>query len=167
MEEDNASRSSPTANVVGVKSWVAYLGTLTLALVLFGGFILFGALLPDVFLGFEIVAAGVLVVCAIIVGYRFLQTRSVRLYYDDVGVWVFSGVLPWKKGVSGVKWRDMDEATFVQGFWSWITRSYTIRIGHRYTKDSEIVLTDIAGGKDAVTRLNARHQEMIRSGVID
>ena len=167
MEEDNASRSSPTANVVGVKSWLAYLGTFTLALVLFGGFILFGALLPEVFLGFEIVAAGVLAVCAIIVGYRFLQTRSVRLYYDDVGVWVFSGVLPWKKGIAGVKWRDMDEATFEQGFWSWITGSYTIRIGHRFTKESEIRLTDIAGGKDAVAKLNAYHQGLIREGRVE
>ena len=58
-------------------------------------------------------------------------------------VWAYSGVLPWKKGVAGVKWRDMDEATFEQGFWSWITGSYTVRIGHRFTKASEIVLTDI------------------------
>jgi len=91
----------------------------------------------------------------------------VQLYYDDVGVWVYAGVLPWKKGVTGVKWRDMDEATFVQGFWSWITRSYTIRIGHRFTKASEIVLTDIAKGKDVVTTLNARQQELIRANVIN
>lgn len=161
MEEDNASRSSPTANVVGTKSWIAYLGTVALAA------ILFGALLPAAFLWNEIAAGAVLVVSAIIVGYRFLLLRSVQLYYDDVGVWVFSGVLPWKKGVAGVKWRDMDEATFVQGFWSWLTRSYTIRVGHRYTKDSEIVLTNIGAGKDAVTKLNARHQEMIRAGVVD
>ena len=39
-------------------------------------------------------------------------------------------------------WRDMDEATFEQGFWSWLTRSYTVRIGHRFTKGSEIRLTE-------------------------
>ncbi len=161
MEEDNASHSSATAHVVGVKSWVTYLGTLVLAL------ILFGALLPAAFLWNEIAAAVVLVVSALIVGYRILLLRAVQLYYDDVGVWVHSGVLPWKKGVAGVKWRDMDEATFVQGFWSWITRSYTVRIGHRFTKESEIVLTNIAGGKDAVGTLNARQQEMIRASAID
>ena len=58
-------------------------------------------------------------------------------------MWTYSGILPWKKGVSGVKWRDMDEATFVPGFWSWITGSYTVCIGHRFTKANEIVLTNI------------------------
>ena len=161
MEEDNASRSSAGAQVVGVKSWITYLGTIVLAL------ILIGALVLAFQYGSEIVAAGVLIVSALFIGYRVLVLRSVLLYHDDVGVWVHSGVLPWKKGVAGVKWRDMDEATFVPGFWSWITRSYTVRIGHRFTKDSEIVLTNIAGGKNAVAKLNARHQEMIRAGVID
>jgi hypothetical protein len=60
----------------------------------------------------------------------------------------------------------MDEATFVNGFWSWATRSYTVRIGHRFTKDSEIVLTNIARGKDAVAAINAKHQDLIRAQVI-
>jgi hypothetical protein len=60
----------------------------------------------------------------------------------------------------------MDEATFVQGFWSWIARSYTVRIGHRFTKDSEIVLTNIAGGKEAVATLNAHHQDLIRANSV-
>jgi hypothetical protein len=161
MEEDNATRSSPNAHVVGVKSWIAYVGLMVLAVLLF--FIL----LPLAFMWNEIAAAVVLVVSAIIVGYRFLLLRSVQLYYDDVGVWMYSGVLPWKKGVAGVKWRDMDEATFEQGFWSWITGSYTIRIGHRFTKASEIRLTDIARGKDAVATLNAHQQGLIREGRID
>jgi hypothetical protein len=161
MEEDNASSSGPNAHVVGVKSWIAYVGIAALAA------LLFGVLLPLAFMWNDLAAGAVLIVSAIIVGYRFMLVRSVQLYYDDVGVWVFSGVLPWKKGIAGVKWRDMDEATFEQGFWSWITRSYTIRIGHRFTKSSEIRLTNIAGGKDAVTKLNAHHQAMIREGVIE
>ncbi|WP_426103682.1 hypothetical protein [Massilia sp. TSP1-1-2] len=159
MDEDNASSSGPNAHVVGVKSWIAYLGVFALAAVLFG------AILPLTFTyANEIAAAIVMAVSVGIVGYRILELRSVQLYYDDVGVWVFSGVLPWKKGLAGVKWRDMDEATFEQGFWSWISRSYTIRIGHRFTKASEIRLTNIAGGKDAVGTLNAKQQAMIRAG---
>ncbi|HEY0065235.1 MAG TPA: hypothetical protein VGC21_24160 [Telluria sp.] len=161
MEEDNATRSGPNAHVVGVKSWIAYLGVVLLIAILFGG------ALPLAFLVDPIVAAVVMVVSAIIVVYRFLLIRSVQLYYDDVGVWMYSGVLPWKKGIAGVKWRDMDEATFEQGFWSWITRSYTIRIGHRFTKASEIRLTNIAAGKDAVAKLNAYHQNMIREGNVE
>lgn len=161
MEEDNATRSGPHAQVVGLKSWIAYLGLALLAV------ILFGVLLPLSFLATPILAAAVMLVSSIIVVYRFLLIRSVQLYYDDVGVWMYSGVLPWKKGIAGVKWRDMDEATFEQGFWSWISGSYTVRIGHRFTKASEIRLTDIAAGKDAVAKLNAYHQNLIREGTID
>ena len=161
MEEDNATRSGPNAHVVGVKSWVAYLGLILLAA------ILFGALLPLSFLVSPILAAVVMTLSAILVVYRFLVIRSVQLYHDDVGVWMYSGILPWKKGIAGVKWRDMDEATFEQGFWSWISGSYTIRIGHRFTKASEIRLTNIARGKDAVTRVNAEHQNMIREGRVE
>jgi hypothetical protein len=160
MEEQNRL-TAPSAHVIGVKSWLAYAGVAALAV------ILFGVLLPLAFLWHEMAALAVLVLSALLVGYEFLLVRSVQLYMDDLGVWVHSGVLPWKKGVSGVKWRDMDEATFVNGFKSWATRSYTIRIGHRFTKDSEIVLTNIARGKDAVALLNARHQDLIRSGAVD
>lgn len=165
MEEDNAGSSGPHAKVVGVKSWVAYLGVVALAV------LLFGVVLPLTFTyggAFADIAAGaVMVVSTLVVGYRFMMLRSVQLCHDDVGVWVYSGLLPWKKGVAGVKWRDMDEATFEQGFWSWLTRSYTIRIGHRFTKDSEIRLTQIGGGKDAVATLNERHQSLIREGVVE
>jgi hypothetical protein len=161
MEEDIAANAAPRAHVIGVKSWLAYVGLAVLAALLFFG------LLPLAFMWNQAAAAAVLVVSALLVGYRFLLVRSVQLYYDDVGVWLYSGVLPWKKGVSGVKWRDMDEATFVNGFWSWATRSYTVRIRHRFTKDSEIVLTNIARGKDAVATINARLQQLIRADALN
>ena len=160
MEEQNAPAPSK-AQVIGLKSWLAYAGVAALAV------ILFGVLLPLSFLWHEMAALAVLTLSALLVGYEFLLVRSVQLYMDDLGVWVHSGVLPWKKGVSGVKWRDMDEATFVNGFKSWATRSYTVRIGHRFTKDSEIRLTNIARGKEAVSLVNARHQALIRAGVVD
>ena len=161
MEEDNASQAPAHPHVVGVKSWIAYFGTLVMAALLFFG------LLPLAFMWNEIAAGVVFVLSAVVIGYRLLLLRSVQLYYDDVGVWTYSGILPWKKGVSGVKWRDMDEATFSPGFWSWVTGSYTVRIGHRFTKANEIVLTDIARGKAAVTTLNAYQQELIRANAVD
>ena len=160
MEEQKAL-ASPQAQVIGVKSWLAYAGVAALAV------ILFGVLLPLSFRWNEMAALAVLLLSAALVAYEFLLVRSVQLYIDDLGVWVHSGVLPWKKGVVGVKWRDMDEATFANGFKSWVTRSYTIRIGHRFTRDSEIVLTNIARGKDAVALVNARHQALIRAGIVD
>jgi hypothetical protein len=160
MEERNAPAAAQ-AQVIGVKSWLAYAGVAAL------GVILFGVLLPVSFRWNEMAALAVLLLSAALVAYEFLLVRSVQLYIDDLGVWVHSGVLPWKKGVVGVKWRDMDEATFVNGFKSWATRSYTIRIGHRFTRGSEIVLTNIARGKDAVALVNARHQALIRAGIVD
>ncbi len=161
MEEDSASTSGAHAHVVGVKSWLAYVGVAAQAA------LLFGVALPLTFTyANELAAAGVMLFSVLVIGYQFMLLRSVQLYYDDVGVWVYSGILPWKKGVAGVKWRDMDEAIFEQGFWSWVTRSYTIRIGHRFTKSSEIRLTNIAG-KDAVGILNGLHQARIREGSVD
>jgi len=160
MEEQNAAGAS-TAQVIGLKSWLAYAGVLALAI------LLFGVLLPLAFLWHELAALAVLLLSALLVAYEFLLVRSVQLYMDDLGVWVHSGVLPWKKGISGVKWRDMDEATFTNDFTSWITGSYTVRIGHRFTKGSEIVLTNIARGKQAVAIVNARHQALIRAGFVD
>lgn len=164
MEEDIASGGGANAHIVGVKSWVAYLKVVALAV------LMFGVALPAAFIygdANDIAAGAVMVVGTLLVGYRFLALRSVLLYYDDVGVWVFSGLLPWKKGVTGVKWRDMDEATFEQGFWSWLTRSYNVRIGHRFTKNSEIRLTQIANGKNAMGLLNTKHHDVIREGDVD
>lgn len=160
MELDKAAMTAQ-AHVIGVKSWLAYAGVAALAVVLF-----FVAL-PLAFRWNEIAAAYVLAGSALLVAYRFLLVRSVQLYYDDVGVWVVSGVLPWKRGVSGVKWRDMDDASYAGGFVSWAARSWTVRIGHRFTRDSEIVLHHIAHGRKAVETVNAIHQQMIRSGAVD
>ena len=90
MDEDNAVRVSSQAHVIGVKSWIAYAGTLLLALILFGG------VLPLAFMWNEIAALVVLVVSAIWIGFRLLSLRSVQLYYDDIGIWLYQGILPWK-----------------------------------------------------------------------
>lgn len=160
MDQDTRSSMGPEAVLLCGKSWTAYIGLFIAALIIFGG------LMPLAFLWMPPAALVVLALGVLIIGYRWLVIRSYRLYYDDVGVWAYSGVLPWKKGVSGVKWRDMDEATFETGFWSWLFKSYSVRIGHRFTKSSEIFLTGMARGKDAVGVLNTRQQEMIRSGAV-
>lgn len=161
MDDNNTGHAAAHAQVIGRKSWLAYVGVAVLALILLGG------LLPAAFLWNETAALGVLVVSGAILFYRIALLRSVLLYLDDAGVWVHAGVLPWKKGVTGVKWRDVDEATYAQGFWSWLTRSYMVRIGHRFTKSNEIVLTNIGGGKHAVGLINARLQDMVRAGPDD
>lgn len=81
---------------------------------------------------------------------------------DDLGVWVFWGILPWNKGTEGVKWRDIDEAVYFPDLWSWLGKSYTVRVGHRFTKEREIFLSNMANGKEAVQTINAKHAELIR-----
>ena len=113
------------------------------------------------------IATLILLVALLFIGYQFALLRSYRLYYDDVGVWIYSGILPWKRGVFGVKWRDLDEASFYNSFWSWLSRSYTIQLKHRFTKENEIVEFDMANGKQIVVLINQQHQQRIRqsSGV--
>ncbi|MDQ1830875.1 hypothetical protein [Massilia scottii] len=157
--EDQTEVTNPNgANVIGVVSWYGYAGVALLALVLFG------VALPVAFSIGTLSAIVVFVGSALFVGYRIMMLRSVQLYYDDTGVWLYSGVLPWQKGAGGVKWRDIDSASYTQGFLSWITRSYTVRIAHRFTKSSEIVLTNIANGDKTAIEINTIHQEMLRTG---
>jgi len=105
------------------------------------------------------------VIAMTLIAYRWLLIRSFLLYYDDIGVWLYSGVLPWKRGVAGVKWRDLDEAVFTNSFASWLTQSYTVVIRHRFTKENEILVTQMANGKRAVMTINQQLQERIRKGI--
>jgi hypothetical protein len=89
MEQDNQSRPAGHGTLLAVKSWTAYINTVLLAI------LLFGFALPLSFRYSELLAAAVMVVSVLIVGYRILLIRSVQLYYDDVGVWLYSGILPW------------------------------------------------------------------------
>ena len=86
--------------------------------------------------------------------YRILLVRSVHLYADSKGVWLYRGILPWNRGVVGVKWRDMEDAAFTSGFSSWLFNSYTVRVGNRFSQQSEILVHNIADGREAVNRLN-------------
>jgi hypothetical protein len=155
MEQDNDISAAAYGTPLCRKAWTAYIGCFLLAVVMV-------FVLRLAFNYSELAAAGVLAAATLLIGYRVLQIRSVQLYYDDAGVWLYSGVLPWARGVRGVKWRDMDEAVYVQSFRSWLLRSWTIRVGHRFTKGSEILLAHMARGREAVTLINERHQQMIR-----
>jgi hypothetical protein len=95
--------------------------------------------------------------------YKYMELRAYRLYYNEMGVWLYSGILPWNKGVRGVKWRDLDDATYTRSMGSWLLKSYAIRIGHRFTRSNELVLKGIAHGDKAVMEINQQLQEMARA----
>jgi hypothetical protein len=161
QDQDISSSASNTAITLCQKSWAAYFATLLRAIIVTGVLITVLIWKSSIWKPVTIiwVAAMILII------FRWLSIRSFRLYYDDIGVWLYSGVLPWRRGVVGVKWRDLDEATFINGFVSWLSGSYTVIVRHRFTKDSEIVVTGMANGKQAVTTINQQLQERLRNGI--
>lgn len=95
--------------------------------------------------------------------YRIMEVYSVKLFTQGDGVWVYFGVFPWNKGVYGVKWRDLNEATYRPGFFGWLTKSYTISITNRFTSDdNEVKLPFVKNGDEAVIHINKLHIHGIR-----
>ena len=76
---------------------------------------------------------------------------------------MYRGILPWQRGVVGLKWRDIEIATFAQNLTSWSTHSYSLDVLDRYTRKPELVLTSMFEGDKAVMYINTRLNEMIRS----
>lgn len=134
------------------KSWTAYVRPIVIST----GMLLAGLALIGVN---EWLAAPVIALAVGLFAFKFLTIRSLVLYTDHYGVWVYRGILPWSKGVSGVKWRDLEDAVYFPNFLGWLLKSYTVRVGHRFTKTSEIVLTHIACGHLAVAHINELHKE--------
>ena len=87
--------------------------------------------------------------------YSVLMTRSVRLFTDARGVWVESGVFAWEKGISGIQWRDVGQAVYTRGLWSWMLWSYTVHVSHLYTEGSGLNLRNLHRGNVAVMHINA------------
>ncbi|MCV2363888.1 hypothetical protein LNV23_10560 [Paucibacter sp. DJ1R-11] len=160
MDQDNAPVVSSNAKSLCGKSWTAYFSIGLIAL-----FVLPIAV-SVAWQASWVAGIAVLVLVLAVIAYRVLVIRSFHLYYDDVGVWVYSGVLPWSKGVAGVKWRDLDEAVYFQTFWSWLFKSYSMRIGHRFTKSSELFLSHMARGHESVMEINGQHQELVRANAL-
>jgi hypothetical protein len=86
--------------------------------------------------------------------YSIALTSSVRIFTNDGGVWMQSGVFPWEKGMRGVQWRDVGQAGYTQGFASWALRSYNISVSHRFTTGSELNIRNVHRGNLAVEHIN-------------
>jgi hypothetical protein len=159
MDQENTNVTARNVEELGGKSWTAYIGTGILTLILLA--------LSSIFLYANIIGGLIILsLSLIVIVLRFFSIKSHRLYMDDVGIWRSSGILPWTKGASGVKWRDLDEAVFFKSMFSWMFKSYSIRIGHRFTKDSEVFLDHWDRGDKAVMAINARHQELVRTNAL-
>jgi hypothetical protein len=87
--------------------------------------------------------------------YSVMYTKSVRLFTDENGVWMGSGVFPWEKGITGVQWRDLGQAGYSQSMVSWALRSYNVEISHRFTVGTELRVRHVHRGNLAVEHINA------------
>ena len=156
MVQELAPAPTGEINSIGRKAWTAYLwlGIISALLLLIG--------VPMAFL--MSVGTGFLALVAVVafIAYKTLLIRSYHLYTNSMGVWVYSGVLPWNRGVRGVKWRDLDEALYSQGLGSWLFKSHSLRLGHRFTRSSEILLSDMAHGDKCAMAINSQHQKLVR-----
>jgi hypothetical protein len=149
------SSDNETASVVSFNeyrlSWIAYIR----AVVVFFFLSALGVALGALHQSLSVVA--VLVALAIF-AYQVLYLRSMILFTNEDGVWLYRGVLPWNKGIVGVKWRDIEDAVFFTGFVSWAFNSYSIRVGHRFTRASELAIANVKDGRNAVAHINEVHR---------
>ena len=157
--EDNFIGISDSVVHLSRKAWTAYLGVAIRGLVLIVGASAALYWQPNYW---QIILL-LMVIPLALLAYQVLLLRSYRLYYDEVGVWIYSGVLPWKRGVSGVKWRDLDEAIFVNSFFSWVTGAYSIQLRHRFTKAIEITASNMSQGKQAAITVNQQQRRLLGS----
>ena len=140
--------------VLSRSSWTAFIRPLLLVgfLMLVFGSILWNIGATKMFWFFTCVVVGLLVL-------KLLSINSRELYVNGEGVWLLRGIFPWTKGIVGVKWRDMDEAMFSTGFISWIAKSHTVFVQHRFTKANELILPSMDRGDQAAIRINELHRQ--------
>lgn len=156
MEQDTSQSPIGRGKTLSRKAWPAY-GTLLIYWLLLMILVGVGAW----FLGYYSLL--LLIGGTLFLAYQMAWLQSVELYCDDNGVWVYRGILPWKRGAIGIKWRDIEIASFKQSLTSWSTHSYSLQILDRYTRRPELVLTDMLNGDKAVMYINAQLNEMIRA----
>ena len=152
MDADFTQATAGTT--LGRKAGTTYVGLVLITV------ILMVLVIPLVWHYSHSVGAGLALLIIAVAAYKVAELRVFRLYYNDMGVWLYSGLMPWNKGVRGVKWRDLDDATFTRSMGSWLLKSYSIRIGHRFTRSNELVLKGISHGDKAVMAINQKLAEM-------
>ena len=136
-------------------SWTAYIGMFLLLLLgLAAGLAVYEYLHP-------LTGLAICSLVALFFLHRVLMMYSVMLYIDDDGVWVYQGVFPWSRGSNGVKWRDLEEAVYFPNFFSWMFRSYTVRLTQRFTHEGQILLRNIYRGHTAVETINLFHRDLL------
>jgi hypothetical protein len=86
--------------------------------------------------------------------YSVALTKTVRIFTNESGVWMQSGIFPWQKGTYGMKWSDVGQAGYTQGFTSWALKSYELSVTHRFTAGAELIVKHVYLGDKAAMHIN-------------
>ena len=156
--EGNHYEESDDVVVLSRKSWTAYVRPVLAGLIIVPFFLLLTNS------GSYFITLPLAALAAVFFAYRVLVLKSYVLFFDNEGVWVSSGVLPWTKATSGVKWRDLNDAAFFTGFASWLFRSHSLVVRHRFTESGQIYLDHMANGDKVVPAINSRLSDLARAG---
>lgn len=147
---DNDGMGTVSINdVIGRKSWVAYLGFILRYIFYFLVLIAidyadFGI---DQYVIYLYLFFGALFI------YRMAVIRSFQIYSTNQGIYYQVGILPWAKASNGIRWGDIDMPFYYPNFISWITNSYKVMIAHKYTNTSDFNATNIWRGRKVVQTL--------------
>jgi len=148
MELDSTSDFSGT---VYKMSWVAYIKPVLIFIILFCIAVSMAHSTNHIW---EILGAILMLACVVNFVCQVMFIWGAKIIVNDDGVWFFRGIFPWTKGAIGTAWRDMADAEYFTGFVSWLVKSYRIRVAHRFTKTSEIIIPHIRNGNKAVIQIN-------------
>jgi len=156
--EQTAGDDNPVASKVAVyrQSWVAYVYPVCWRLIL----ILTGVWLTNYS---WMVGAIVVAVFTVGMGLKIIYIAKTRLRIDGDGVWIHSGIFPWNRGIRGIKWRDVEDASFSTGFIGWLLKSRLVFIGHRSNKIGTLFLNHVKHGDQAVMHINNLHIKMLEN----
>lgn len=151
MESDNIYQT--TNDNTYKLSWIAYIRPIIIFIIILIVGIALGLSKTT---GFSITGYFVVLLGAVNFLCSLIFIRTLRLYLNEDGVRLFRGIFPWTKGIVGTNWRDISDANFHTGLISWATNSYRVRIGHRFTKTSELIVPHVKNGKTAVITINEK-----------
>lgn len=112
---------------------------------------------------FAVVPAVVIALAAVSCALKFYYLATLRLIINNDGVYLFRGIFPWTKGMTGTLWQDIADAQYFPGFIAWATRTYSIQVRFRFNKSNETFVPYIWKGHQAVMLINQTLQERART----
>ena len=131
-------------------SWVAYFKA-TIIMIFVSLLIVAPMIEFDVSLKYTLPVSAIILFFYII---NVVYYKNNYIYMDENGVWMHAGVFPWQKGITGVSWQNLDKASYYTGFSNWLFKYNKIKLQHRFTQDSEVVMNYVHRGQNVVERIN-------------